>query len=195
MGMKGRETRSTILDAALQVARQEGLTALSIGRLAKDVGLSKSGLFAHFMSKETLQLEVLERGVEEILNVVVRPAIRLPRGEPRLRALFDNWLAWASGHQEGGCVFLGAAVEYDDRPGKLREYLVKTQRDWTQTLARAAELAKSEGHLRADVDTDQLAFELYSTMMSFHLYHRLLGDPLAGSRARVAFERLLDSSR
>ncbi len=193
--MKGSETRSTILDAALQVARQEGLTALSIGRLAKNVGLSKSGLFAHFMSKENLQLEVLERGVEEILNVVIKPAVRLPRGEPRLRALFDNWIAWASGHEKGGCVFLGAAVEYDDRPGKLRDYLVETQRQWTKTLARAAEIAKSESHLRADIDADQIAFELYSIMMSFHLYHRLLGDPLAGARARAAFERILDSSR
>jgi len=202
--MKGQQTRSAILDAAVRMARLEGLDALSIGRLAKGVGLSKSGLFAHFNSKETLQLQVLERGVEEFIQAVVRPAIRAPRGKPRLQALFERWLLWASGagggapgadgkaaKRSGGCLFLGAAVELDDQPGRLRDYLVRSQTEWTHTLARAAEIAREEGHLRADSDPAALAFELYGIMMSFHLYHRLLDDPAARDRARQAFERLL----
>jgi AcrR family transcriptional regulator len=193
--MKGEATRSNILNVALRMARLEGLGALSIGRLAKGVGLSKSGLFAHFNSKETLQLKVLERGVQEFLNEVIYVAIRRPRGEPRLWAFFDGWRAWAAGGSEGGCLFLGAAIEYDDQPGALRDYLVATQRQWTQTLARAAQIAQAEGHLRADVNPEQFAFEMYSTMMAYHLYHRLLGDPLADARAQSAFERLLAGSR
>src|SRR5690606_13086514 len=102
----------------------------------KGVGLSKSGLFAHFKSKESLQLQILEHAAETFINKVVRTALQQPRGEPRLRALFDNWLRWANagGHQ-GGCVFVGAAAEYDDRPGPVRDTLARTQRDWLDTLA------------------------------------------------------------
>ncbi len=193
--MKGEETKATILDTALNVARLEGLDALSIGRLAKGVGLSKSGLFAHFKSKETLQVEVLRRGVAEFINAVVRPAVRAPRGEPRLRAMFDNWLAWGSGSGEGGCIFLGAAVEYDDRPGRVRDHLVTSQRDWTQTLARSVRITQAEGHLSAEADPEQIAFQIYSIMMAFHLYHRLLADSNAEDRARRAFELLIATHR
>jgi len=194
--MKGETTRATILDAALELARVEGLGALSIGRLAKGVGLSKSGLFSHFKSKETLQLQVLEKAVASFLEVIVLPALKRPRGEPRIRALFDNWLSWAdAGDEAGGCVFLGSAVEYDDRPGRLRDFLVQTQKDWTFTLCRAVQIAQSEGHLRQDIDPQQLAFEIYSTMMAYHLYSRLLGDSEAEDRARRAFEHLLQRSR
>lgn len=193
--MKGEDTRASILETALEVARLEGLDALSIGRLAKGVGLSKSGLFAHFKSKESLQLCVLEHGVEEFLQAVVRPALKAPRGEPRLRAIFDNWLAWAAGQDKGGCIFLGAAIEYDDRPGALRQYLVRTQHDWIQTLTRAVQITKAEGHLDSAVDPEALAFQIYGTMMSYHLYHRLLADPLAEERARRAFNELIAHNR
>jgi len=196
--MKGRETKETILNAALGFARLHGLEGLSIGRLAKGVGLSKSGLFAHFNSKETLQLNVLQRGVEEFLEAVVRPAIKEPRGEPRLRALLDRWLRWAAGDSsrgKGGCLFLGAAVELDDQPGALRDYLVNSQRQWISTLARAVTIAQTAGDISPDVDTEQMAFEIYSIMMAFHLYHRLLRDPDASMRARKAFDKLLAASR
>ena len=191
MGVKGENTRATILDAALNLARIEGLDALSIGRLAKGVGLSKSGLFSHFKSKETLQLQVLERGVSDFIEFVVRPALRQPRGAPRVRAMFEAWLAWANSEaKSGGCVFLGAAAEYDDRPGTVRDYLVKTQGEWLGTLARSVQIAKDEGHFDQGVDPAQFAFEIYGTMMAYHLYSRLLGDPDAESRARSAFETL-----
>lgn len=193
--MKGLDTKGTILNAALQLARLEGLETLSIGRLAKDVGLSKSGLFAHFKSKQTLQIKVIDRGVQEILERVILPALKRPRGEPRLRALFDNWLEWAASPDNGGCVFLGAAVEYDDKPGTVREHLVETQRQWTHTLTRAVRIAQQEGHLSSDMDPAQFAFRLYSVMMGYHLYHRLLADKTAEDQARSAFESLLQNSR
>jgi AcrR family transcriptional regulator len=194
--MKGESTRTTILEAALDLARTEGLDAISIGRLAKGVGLSKSGLFSHFKSKQRLQLEVLETAADAFVDAVVRPALVEPRGEPRLRAMFESWLRWAdAANQGGGCVFLGAATEYDDRPGDVRDYLVRTQRDWLETLARAVRLCQAEGHLRADLEPEQVAFEIYGLMMAFHLYRRLLGDDRAGRRARSAFETLLRGAR
>jgi AcrR family transcriptional regulator len=196
MGMKGEETRSAILDAAMHVVRLEGLEGISIGCLARTVGLSKSGLFAHFKSKETLQLQVIERAASSFIDAVVRPAIKLPRGEPRVRALFDNWVRWADPEDvEGGCVFVGAAAELDDKPGHLRDALVRTQRAWIGALATAFQIAKDENHLSESCDPQQLAFELYAIMMAYHLYSRLLNDPSAIARARQAFEALLASAK
>ena len=150
---KGEETRRAILDHALQVATTEGLEGLTIGRLAQDLRLSKSGLFAHFGSKEDLQLQVLETAIERFAEAVVRPALARPRGEPRVRALFENWLDWAeASFLPGGCVFIAAANELDDRPGALRDLLVSSQQQWLAVIARAARIAQEEGHFRADLD-------------------------------------------
>ncbi len=190
--MKGGQTKSLILESALKLVSVEGLGAVSIGRLAKSVGLSKSGLFAHFKSKDALQEEVLEHASKEFIANVVRPALKKPQGIPRLQAMFDNWLRWASaGRLPGGCIFVGAAVELDDKPGPLREFLVKTQKDWTTTLATAVDLAIQQGHLPKSTSPEQLAFELYGIMMSYHLYKRLLGDRQARAKARAACTRLL----
>tara|TARA_R110002096_G_scaffold77896_11_gene183487 strand:+ start:11643 stop:12224 length:582 start_codon:yes stop_codon:yes gene_type:complete len=193
--VKGEQTKSLILESALKLVSVEGLGAVSIGRLAKSVGLSKSGLFAHFKSKDALQEEVLERASNEFVANVVRPALKKPRGIPRLQAIFDNWLRWASsGRLPGGCIFVGAAVELDDKPGPLRDFLVKTQKDWVATLATAAALAIDEGHLPKTVAPEQIAFELYGIMMSYHLYKRLLGDRQARSKAQDACARLLGAA-
>lgn len=192
--MKGEQTKSLILESALKLVSVEGLGAISIGRLAKSVGLSKSGLFAHFNSKDALQEEVLERASNEFVASVVRPALKKPRGLPRLRAMFDNWLRWASsGRLPGGCIFVGAAVELDDKPGPLRDFLVKTQKDWIATLAKATRLAAEEGHMSKARSSEQIAFELYGIMMSYHLYKRLLGDRQARAKANAACDRLLSS--
>ncbi len=192
--MKGQETKSLILESALKLVSVEGLSAVSIGRLAKSVGLSKSGLFAHFKSKDALQGEVLERAANEFIANVVRPALSNPRGLPRLQAMFDNWLRWASsGHLPGGCIFVGAAVELDDKPGPLRDLLVQSQQDWLDTLAKAAAMAIEAKHLPETTNPEQLAFELYGMMMSYHLYKRLLGDAMAQERAQNACKRLLAS--
>jgi AcrR family transcriptional regulator len=193
---KGALTKQHIVRAAMKHASTLGLEGLSIGALAGELSLSKSGLFAHFGSKENLQIDVLEGAIELFDETVVRPAIAKPRGEPRVRALLESWLAWARGRQlPGGCLFVTAAVEFDDRPGKVRDVLEQSQRDWIRTLARAAELAVAEGHFRAALDCEQFAYELYSLMLGGHHYGRLLKDPAAVDRTFRAFESLVAAAR
>jgi AcrR family transcriptional regulator len=193
---KGEETRAAILDRAIALGSELGLEGLSIGRLAEELRLSKSGLFAHFQSKEALQVETLERASQRFVEVVVKPALAAPRGEPRVRAFFDRWLQWPRlVPQPGGCLFVAAASELDDRPGAARDRLAQLQRDWRATLARAAAIAKEERHFRAEVDPDQFAFEEHGIMLECQFSSRLLRDGKANERARDAFERLIVSSR
>jgi AcrR family transcriptional regulator len=189
---KGEETRTQILERALALASTEGLGGISIGALARDVGLSMSGLFAHFGSKEDLQLEVLRTAVERFVETVVRPALARPRGAPRVRGLFEGWLAWSrAAFLPGGCLFVASANELDDQPGPLRDFLVRAQRDWVATLATAARLAVAEGHFRADVDPQQFAQDLWGLLLSQHFFERLLRDDQAATRSRASFERLM----
>lgn len=193
---KGEATRQQILDRALALASETGLEALSIGTLAKEVGMSKSGLFAHFDSKENLQIQVLQTAAARFIEHVVSPALRQPRGEPRVRALFENKLAWPqSSFIPGGCLFMAAAAELDDRPGPVRDYLVGSQRDWFETLAHAARIAVREGHFRPDLDPEQLAYDFEAILLAYHHFTRLLRDPRAEERARNAFETLIRNSR
>ncbi len=190
---KGEATRQAILARAFELANVVGVSGLSIGRLAEATGLSKSGLFAHFGSKEALEVAVVEEAARQFVQEVMVPALRQPRGEPRLRALFEHWLAW--GRRPGGCFFVGASAELDDRPGPPRDALVQACKDWIDALATAARIAVAEGHLRADADPEQLAFELYGVMMGAHTFSRFLREPDALERTRRAFERLLASHR
>lgn len=193
---KGEETRGAILDEALAQASRYGLVALSIGGLARGVGMSKSGLFAHFDSKEDLQLQVLETSVRRFVERVLAPALRAPRGEPRIRALFDRWMAWDDADDlPGGCIFIQLANELDDRPGALRDRLAAAQRGWFDALGTAARIAVEEGHFRADLDTRQFAYDLYSVILAYHHFHRLLRSPDAAARAQRSFEQLLASCR
>src|SRR5687768_8025264 len=133
---KGEETRREILGSALSLASEVGLEGLSIGLLAGRVGMSKSGLFAHFESKERLQVAVLEEATRRFVDLVVAPALRAPRGKPRVVALLERWLSWSQqDFMPGGCIFLSASGELDDRPGPARDALVASQRDWQDTLA------------------------------------------------------------
>ena len=195
MSRKGRETHSQILDGALALASTVGLEGLSIGSVAKAAGLSKSGLFAHFESKEDLQLQVLETAVDRWMRRVMMPALRQPRGEPRIRAMFENWLTWAESGHRGGCPFIAASAELDDRPGPLRDYLASTQRDALAGLATAAGIAVAEGHFHDQLDVEQFAHEFYSIVLGYHHFHRLLDDPRAAERARVSFDHLLARCR
>ncbi len=196
MSVRGADTREAILDHALRLASEVGLEGLTIGNLASALDLSKSGLFAHFGSKEELQVQVLERAAARFTEVVVRPALAAPRGEPRLRELFERWLRWPKAvPQPGGCIFVQAAAELDDRPGPARDRLVALQRAWLATMARVVRGAQEERHLRADLDADQLAFELLGIMLGCHHASRLLRDPRALERARRALDRLLEDAR
>ena len=193
---KGDRTRATILEHATGLASQLGLTGLTIGLLADDLRLSKSGLFAHFRSKETLQIQVLDHAGAKFVEQVVRPSLREPRGESRLRALFDRWLSWDTAQAlPGGCVFAQAASELDDRAGPVRDRLVQLQREWIGVLITSVELGVAVGRFRADTDAEQFAQDMYGVMLAFHHGWRLLGDPHAEVRARRAFSALLDGIR
>jgi AcrR family transcriptional regulator len=192
MVKKGERTKTLILNDALAVAAEVGLEGLSIGSLAGRLGLSKSGLFAHFGSKEDLQLATLRHSQERFERTVFRPALAAARGLPRLRVLFENWLAWiARTERPGGCVILAASVEYDDRPGPVRNALVAGQRELRGALAKAVRLAVEEGHLRPDTDPWQMVFELMGIVLAVHHDRGLLDDPRALDRARKAFDRLV----
>jgi AcrR family transcriptional regulator len=193
---KGNETRDRIVDLAVRLASRDGLAGLSIGRLASDLGMSKSGLFAHFGSKEDLQLEVLRAATDGFANEVVRPALKAPRGEPRLRALVHRWWSWAADSGlPGGCPILAASAELDDHPGPLRDFLASKQKEWLATLTRAVRLCTEVGHFRGDIDCEQEAFEILGIGLAYHHARRLLEDPLAQARARLALERLIVHAR
>lgn len=191
---KGAETHEKIVDQALRLASRDGLDGLSIGGLATELGLSKSGLFAHFGSKDALQIEVLKAAIARFRETVVKPGLKAPRGEPRVRALFERWLAWGDDtSMPGGCIFVAAAIELDDKPGAAREYLVASQKEWLGTLARAVRIAVESGHFRKDVNAEQIAFELYAIALGYHHARRLLRDPEAQVKVRTAFQRVVDS--
>jgi AcrR family transcriptional regulator len=193
---KGDNTRTAILDRGVQLATQVGLEGLTIGRLATELHLSKSGLFAHFRSKEALQIQVLDAAAERFVDEVVKPAVREPRGEPRVRALFDRWLGWArSNSGPGGCLFVAAAAELDDRPGPVRDRLVALQKGWLEMIAIVFRTGVTEGVFRTDLDPEEFAHDLYSVMLGFHHAKRLLKDPRAEARAQAAFGRLLAAAR
>lgn len=193
---KGNVTKSRIVETALRAASVGGLEGITLGKVAADVGMSKSGLFAHFDSKETLQVDVLNAAAEKFAEVVVAPALTAPRGEPRLRAMFEHWLEWA--HHEslpGGCVFMHAAAELDDRPGPARDALVDQQRRWLEMLAKAVRLTIEAGHFRTDVDPALFAFQVYGIVLSYYHSARLFRDPDAKSRAIAAFDSIVTSAR
>ena len=190
---KGLQTRERILDTAFRLAAREGLDGLSLSTLAGQLGLSKSGLFAHFSSKEELQLEMLQVASRQFVDRVMAPAFRQPRGLPRLKAVFDNWREWVTS-LPGGCIFVAAAAEVDDREGPVRAFVVAQQRELLQALARTARICVEEGHFRGDLDVDQFAFDVLGIYLGFHHAHRLLRDPRSEQRARRAYERLVEDA-
>jgi AcrR family transcriptional regulator len=192
---KGDETRRSILDQALRLASTQGLGQVSIGLLAGAAGLSKSGLFAHFRSKEQLQLAVLREASDRFVAKVIAPALREPRGEPRLRALLDSWLRWETSEFPGGCPFQAAADELDDQPGPVRDYLVENQRDLVDTLTAVVRSGIEAGRLRDDVEPRQVAFQFLGLLLGFHHMDRLLRAEDAEQLTRDAFDALLARTR
>jgi AcrR family transcriptional regulator len=189
---KGERTRAAILDAALRIVSKSGLDGLTIGTLADATGMSKSGLFAHFGSREELLLAVLAHGQAQFTEVVFQPAMAKPRGIARLRALFINWLDWTeSAELPGGCPMIGGASEFDDKPGPVRDMLAGGQRAWIETLKRSVRQAIEEGELPAQTDPEQIAFEMFGIALVVHHHRRLLGYPKARARALAALDKLL----
>lgn len=192
---KGDDTRERILHRAFRMASRDGLEGLSIGGLANALAMSKSGLFAHFGSKEELQLEVLRAAARRFEDTVVRPAFRAPRGTPRIRHLLENWVRWAnSPDAAGGCLFVTASVEFDDRAGRPRDFLVAAQRQIQDAMARSAQMAIDAGHFRQNLDCRQFAFELHSLLLGYHHAKRLLRDADAETALRTGFGRLLNDA-
>ena len=189
---KGAETRRVILDHALDLSSEVGLEGLTIGVLAKLAGMSKSGLYAHFASKEDLQIAVLDVARERWIDDVMAPAIKAPRGIPRIQELFERWVRWGTVEMTGGCPFVAATTEFDDRPGPVRDRLVQHLRDVLDAMERAAEIAIAEGDFRDDVDAAQFAYEMWGNVVAFHGYYRLLREEDAIVRARAALDALID---
>ncbi|MEN7527327.1 MULTISPECIES: TetR/AcrR family transcriptional regulator [unclassified Cupriavidus] len=193
---KGQLTRSAIIEQALQSATKVGFEQLSLATLAADTNMSKSGLYAHFRSKEALQEAVLVRAMERFSEIVIQPAMREPRGTGRLEKLFDGYMAWLSGTViEGGCVFMALSQEYRDRPGVIRDNVVQAFKDWHSTIVRVVLDAVDEGDLRQDTDPRQFAFEMAGIGMSFQSSLRLMGRGDAAGMARKAFGRLVNDVR
>ena len=189
---KGEKTKGKILEKAASLASVCGLEDMSIGKLAKATGLSKSGLFAHFNSKENLQTQVVQWAAEMFTKQVMRPAFNEPRGIPRIRAIFENWKNWIEGDSlPGGCVMIASSTEFDDKPGAVRDEIVSMMNDLLDSLTRTARIAIEEGHFKSDADPRQFAFEFESLLHGYHLLQRLLKDPEARERSDLALERLL----
>jgi AcrR family transcriptional regulator len=189
---KGERTRAAILDAALRIVSKSGLDGLTIGTLADATGMSKSGLFAHFGSREELLLAVLAHGQAQFSEVVFQPAMAKPRGIARLKAMFINWLDWTeSAELPGGCPMIGGASEFDDKPGPVRDMLAGGQRTWIETLKRSVRQAVAEGELPAQTDPEQIAFEMFGIALVVHHHRRLLGYPKARARALAALDKLI----
>jgi AcrR family transcriptional regulator len=189
---KGEQTRTAILDEALRIASKLGLEGLTIGSLADATGMSKSGLFAHFGSREDLQLAVLDYAAQRYGELVFVPVLKIERGLPRLRALFERWLDWTiESGLPGGCIMISAAIEYDDRPGPIRDAAIANQHRGNAITQKAVRLAIEEGHLKPQTDPEQISFEMLGIVLATHNHRRLLGDKEARKRALTAFEELI----
>lgn len=192
---KGEQTRATILDVALELASREGLEGLTIGVLAERMSMSKSGVFAHFGSREDLQIAVLKRYNDLFEDDVFYPSLKEARGLPRLREFFARWVRRVTMEIVSGCIYISGAVEYDDRPGAIREALVSMVDTLQEALRRCIQQAIDEGHLRPDTDARQMAFEIYGLVLALHHDARFIRRPDSAERAMLGFERLIATYR
>ncbi len=192
---KGQQTRAAILEAALGLASHMGLEGLSIGALAELMQMSKSGVFAHFGSREELQISVIREYHARFEAEVFQPSMSEARGLPRLAALFERWVRRVSVELDSGCIYISGAVEFDDRPGPVRDALAGMVRTWHAALERAIQQAVDEGQLRADTDAGQMLFEIHGLILALHHDARFLRQPHVLDRARNGFARVVDHYR
>jgi len=188
---KGEDTKYCILKAGLDMASRLSLESVTIGSLAKATGMSKSGLFAHFHSKENLQIELLTFAAQIFAGNVIVPALKTKAGIPRIKALVDQWISW-SAKLTGGCIFVSASTEFSERPGNVRKFLLLQQQEWIDCLQRIAKSAIHVGDFRKDIDCEQFAFDLYSLLLGFHYYHKLLRDTETKARQEISLQQLID---
>lgn len=190
--LRGVRTRESILRKAVSIASVEGLEGLTIGKLATELGISKSGLFAHFGSKEELQLAVVEAARDIFVDRVIRPAFE-QKGLKRLRTLNENWISYADEKTfPGGCFFSAISLEFDDRPGKVRDRVKMLMKMWLGTLEETARAAQVAGEIKKEVDPHQLAFEMHALATAANWSARLFQDKSAFRTARNAVQQRLE---
>ena len=191
---KGELTRAAIVAAALELSARVGLEGLTIGALAERMQMSKSGVFAHFGSREDLQIAVLKAYEQRFVDDVLLPCLKERRGLPRLRAVMQRWLERTAVEAAHGCIWISGATEYDDRPGAVRDELVTMVRAWQRELTRAVQQAVDAGDLLAGIQVPELLFELYGVVLVLHHDTRLLNNPDSLARSRRVFQRILAAS-
>ncbi len=188
---KGQQTKHAIVEAALSLATQIGLEGLSIGVLAEVMRMSKSGVFAHFGSREELQISVIREYFQRFEQEIFAPAMREARGLPRLKALFDNWMKRVAVEIQSGCIFISGAVEFDDRAGPVHDALSSSVKTWLRAVLRAVVQAKESGHFKPDADEQQIAFEIHGLILALHFEARFLKNPGSIARANQGFANML----
>jgi AcrR family transcriptional regulator len=188
---KAEQTKASIIDAALRLASQIGLEGLSSGAIAEVTQMSKSGVFAHFGSREELQISVVREYFARFERAVFYPALAEPRGLPRLKALFENWTRQVALEIQSGCIFISGAVEFDDRPGPVRDALEQSVKTWLAAVRRAVKIAIDEGHFVADLDPKQIVFEIHGLVLVLHYEARFFKSPKSMDRAKLGFENIL----
>lgn len=188
---KGQQTKAAIVDAALRLASQVGLEGLSIGAVAELMHMSKSGVFAHFGAREELQISVVREYFHRFEQEVFQPVLALPRGLPRVEALFANWMKRVAVELQSGCIFISGAVAFDDRPGPVRDALATSVNTWLAAFRRAVMLAQQQGQLRLDADADQMAYEIHGLILALHYEARFLNKPGSIARAHAGFAHVL----
>lgn len=185
-----KDIKSAILQKGLEMASHLSLEALTFGELAKEIKMSKSGLFAHFKSKENLQLEILNYAAQNFAKDVIFEALKVERGIPRIRAFVNNWVKWGSKFS-GGCIFVDATTEFNDRPGNVQNLLLDQQVQWVDILRRIGESAIKAGDIKPDTDCEQFAFELYSLVLGYYYYDQLIRDPKIEERKEKSLNKFL----
>ncbi|HJW96516.1 MAG TPA: TetR/AcrR family transcriptional regulator [Thermoanaerobaculia bacterium] len=194
--MKGERTRQSILERAVDLASLEGLSGLTIGRLAEELGMSKSGLFAHFGSKEELQLATIDMARERFIDNAFKPALKAERGYPRLMAIARAWLSYVKRDVfPGGCFFAAASFEFDGRPGPIRDAIAKMMDNWIESIEKSVRMAQEEGHIDPDIEPEQLAFEINAIFFGANFSYQLRDDKKSLDRALQAIEARLESVR
>lgn len=188
--VREKDTKTAILEKGLEMASHLSLEAITIGGLAKEMNMSKSGLFAHFQSKENLQVEILNYAAKHFSDYVILPALKVERGIPRIRAIVENWIKWGNIFS-GGCIFVDATTEFNDRPGNIHNILIDQQKQWVDVLRRIGESAIKAGHIKADTDCDQFAYDLYSLVLGHYYYDQLLHDSKIDQRKEQSLDNFL----
>lgn len=189
---KGQQTKQAIVEAALALSSQVGLEGISIGAVAEATGRSKSGVFAHFGSREELQISVVREYFRQFEQEVFYPAMREPRGLPRLYALYDRWMNVVANEMQFGCIFISGAVDFDDRPGPVRDTLAESVTIWLTAVVRAIAQAQQEGHIQRDADVHQIAYEVHGLILAVHYEARFLKKPGSVQRATAGIRHVLE---